>query len=86
MRDEHALAFGSDAAEHHQRIGEGAQKGTQRQLVATVARKVAQQTGSHLSGGEDSAAMVIENTVPATPIVEEATAPSRVRAPVPPPL
>ena len=30
--------------------------------------------------------MVIENTVPATPIVEEATAPSRVRAPVAPPL
>ena len=30
--------------------------------------------------------MVMENTVPATPIVEDATAPSKVRAPVPPPL
>ena len=30
--------------------------------------------------------MVIENTVPATPIVEAATVPSSVRAPVPPPL
>jgi len=30
--------------------------------------------------------MVIENTVPATPIVDDATAPSSVRAPVAPPL
>ena len=30
--------------------------------------------------------MVIENTVPATPIVDDATAPSNVRAPVAPPL
>ena len=34
----------------------------------------------------DSAAIVIEKTVPATPIVDEATAPSSVRAPVGPPL
>ena len=30
--------------------------------------------------------MVIEKTVPATPIVDDATAPSSVRAPVAPPL
>ena len=34
----------------------------------------------------DRAAMVIENTVLATPMVEAATAPSNVRAPVAPPL
>ena len=34
----------------------------------------------------DSAAMVMEKTVPATPMVELAMAPSSVRAPVPPPL
>lgn len=33
-----------------------------------------------------SAAMVIEKTVPATPIVDEATTPSNVRAPVALPL
>jgi hypothetical protein len=30
--------------------------------------------------------MVMEKTMPATPMVEDATAPSSVRAPVPPPL
>ena len=34
----------------------------------------------------DRAATVIEKVVPATPIVEEATTPSRARAPASPPL
>ena len=35
---------------------------------------------------KDNEAIVIENTVPATPMVEAATAPNIVRAPVAPPL
>ena len=42
--------------------------------------------GPICAAASDSAAMVIENTVPTTPMVEPATAPSSVRAPVPPPL
>ena len=45
--------------------------------------KLRSSRGPICPAASDKAAMVIENTVPATPIVEEATAPSRVRAPVP---
>ena len=48
--------------------------------------KLRSNRGPICPAASDNAAMVIENTVPATPIVEDATAPSRVRAPVPPPL
>ena len=48
--------------------------------------KLRSRRGPIWPAASDSAAIVIENTVPATPIVDDATAPSSVRAPVPPPL
>ena len=53
-----------------------------------VSNPVLANVDSLVDYGEDytDAAMVIENTVPATPIIDAAMVPSKVRAPVPPPL
>ena len=48
--------------------------------------KLRRSRGPICPAARDRAAMVMENTVPATPMVDEATAPSNVRAPVAPPL
>ena len=48
--------------------------------------KLRSRRGPIWPAASESAAIVIENTVPATPMVEAATAPRSVRAPVPPPL
>ncbi len=50
--NERALAVCPDRAQHHQRIGERAEKGAERQLVAPVAGEVAQQPRTHLPGGK----------------------------------
>jgi hypothetical protein len=52
MGDELSLAMRADGPQHHQGVGEGAQEGAQSDLVAAVARKVAQQPGPHLAGSQ----------------------------------
>jgi hypothetical protein len=49
-------------------------------------RKLRSSRGPICAEASDSAATVMENTVPATPMEEAATMPSRERAPVGPPL
>ena len=48
------LAFGRDAhrAQHHQRVDEGADEGAKGDLIAAIAREVAQQPRAHLSRGQ----------------------------------
>ena len=45
-----AFVLRAHAAQHHQRIGEGAEEGAERDLVAAVAGEVAQQPRPHLAG------------------------------------
>ena len=52
MRDELALAMRAYGPQHHQRVGERAEKGAEGQLVAAVAGEVAQQARPHLPSGK----------------------------------
>ena len=52
VRREGALVLGAHAAQHHQRIGERAEEGAERELDAAVAGEVAQQARPHLPGGQ----------------------------------
>ena len=42
MWDELALALGADAAQHHQRVGEGAEEGPERDLIAAIPGEIPQ--------------------------------------------
>ena len=52
VRREGALVLRAHAAQHHQRIREGAEEGAERDLHAAVAGEVAQQPRAHLAGRE----------------------------------
>ena len=52
VRDEGLLLDGAHRAQHHQRVGEGAEEDAEHELIAGVAHEVAQQPRPHLVRGE----------------------------------
>ncbi len=86
MRHESALVLGPDTAQYRQGIGKGGEKGPQGPWLPRSCVKLRRSLGPIWPAASDRTAMVFEQTVPTTPMVDDATAPSRVRVPVSPPL